>query len=337
MRFNESAATTFAVVRLRTAKHLVIISFLAIGLGLNSPISAAEIGTMTNQPSRDAAVVVGLGSAFRNVACMDLRLAAQRFAPSGKLESMLKSPLYREFSDSWNYFFAGSFMLAGHMRSDRTLLAFYNPYFDSALYTIWVANSNKPHIEDAWLSINPASAANPFESRLLTNTTNDMPDPWAASGKQRAFEEWFQKVCPPFSGARPVVGPSETSRSNAISLLEERLFTAQYHLAALERLSRLNLQSPWDAFEKNFRAGDTNALKQMVTTTNMTSSSEILLSIPANLRAGFNVGFPVIGPERMLLFAWNVNAPALVVVSEYRHDPTWRLDDVVVLALRRPE
>lgn len=258
---------------------------------------------------------------------MDYSTAAQRFDPNRKLAFLTNVAIAAKIPDVWQQFFAGTFVLGGHLRSESPLIAFYNPFFDAALFTVWVSHSRTPHLTDAWFVVDPYSI---HLERDATPPNRVVLNPFEIPKRVGTFSKWFEQKHEPLTSTRPSVRDTSVE---AFDILNKRLVAAQLQMAGFERLDQTLPDSPWQLIHKALAVGDSTAISKSIPT-NAAVSAETLMNLPALVRKSFEPQFVVGAKDRLLLFSWNPAIPRFVLVTDYRIDKTWVLSNADILLVQ---
>jgi hypothetical protein len=302
--------------------------WLVLTLGaLLALLNAACAETALDQsasPSRENAALVGVVGAFRTLACTNLALAATLFDSADRLAPLLATSRQLRNSNAWSQFFAGTFVLGGHLRSAQPVYALHNPFFDVALFTSWTFNDSKPRLAKVWFVPDPGSTDQP---------DLQLPNPFLASERLLRTERWFGTNYPALSQALPPPAPSPREFTNATTLVHQRLLLAHLHFATFKRFNATQDTKPWWQYARAIEKGDRSALASLLTH-DMTVSSDALLTLPHAIRTGMQVGFAITDADRLLMFSWHPHFPQFVVFSDYTREPAWKLTNSGLFALR---
>jgi hypothetical protein len=301
----------------------------ALLLGLM--FSSLEAAMPPEGLSAHGARMVGQGVAFRGLSCLDFPAASARFGATEHMRPLLDSSLQRAVGDVWSQFMSGTFLIAGHLQSERPVLAFYNPFFDAALLTEWGTNGAAVEIRSVWVAVDLSVSD---ENRVNGGARSTLLDPWDARTRMERSVRWFERAFPPTGSTLPSLPTGgQAGWKPALEVVLARLTAAQLELAEYEALGKNGLASPNDGFERALRQSDRSALAALLTE-RMTVSTDTLLKIPKEIRSGIEARFTLLREKRLLVFSWNSFAPDRVVFTDYARDAGWRLTNAALLEVK---
>lgn len=306
-------------------------SRVAVGLaGTSCGAASTNLPVTVPQPTESAAVLATLGGVFRNFAAVDFPLAASRFDPRHNLAFLTNVTVANVIQDTWSRFFSGSFVLAGHLRSESPLTAFYNPFFDTALLTVWTNKTQNPHLIAAWLLVDPSPIRSESEAPSNAQVGDLLLNPYLVGQRLAAFSKWFESQHEPLAITPPPL-IHDTPRS-VLDLVNKRFTVAQLELAGFERMDQTRTESSWKKFHNTLSGGDVDGLRQLVPT-NAGVSADTLLTILPVVRKSIEPGYVVGTRDRLVLFSWNPNAPAYIVISDFALSTKWALSNVDIILM----